>query len=183
MESCYPEKARFINGQYLFSTYGINNSNLGLYTGQIEYPKSVTGIIRIFPSFLKIDSDGLFRFFRTYTRAYEPLEKQQLSVHVFEQDSNLHSLLLQELSCASSHISCYGVWKDPVIYNDDFTDILTGYYRDPEKSGAAMTRRMGFRGSFMVFMEPGVFYFMKIVGHNPDSARILEVDFKRGKDA
>lgn len=179
MESCYPEKARYINGQYLFSTYGINNSNVGFYTGEIEYPKSVTGIIRVFPSFLKIDSDGFFRFFRTYPRAYEPLEKQQLSVHVFEQETNLLQLVLQELCYAGSHFSCYGVWKDPVIYNDDFTDILTGYYWNTEKSGSALTRKMGFRGDYLVFMEPGVFYFMKLSCHNPDSARILEADFRK----
>ncbi len=182
MESCDPERAPYVNGQYLFSTYGINNTSIGLYTGEIEYEKSVTGVIHVFPGFLKIRSEGRFRFFRSYVRAYTPLEEQQLSVHVFEQETNLLSLFLKELSKSGSHLSCYGVWKNPVIYTGEFRDVLMGSFWDPENPGRAITRQMAFWGDYLVFMEPGVFYFLKISGYNPDSARILEPDFRK-KDA
>ncbi|WP_406037850.1 hypothetical protein [Succinimonas sp.] len=177
MESCDPEKAEFLSGQYLFSTYGINNSNVGLYTEDFEYKESVTGIIRIFPGFLKIDSGDCFRFFRTYPRAYEPLEEQELAVHVFDYDTGLLPRILKDLSCAGSHISCYGVWKDPVIYNGDFKDVLIGCCWATE-----LIVEMSFQGDYLVFMEPGVFYFLKTFGHNPDGAPILEPDFRK-KDA
>ena len=182
MESCLPERAPLVNGQYIFSTYGINNTGIGLYTGEIDYPRAVTGVIHEFPGFLKIRSEGRFRFFRTYVRSFEPLERQQLSVHVFEQETNLLQLFLKELSKSGSHLSCYGVWKNPVIYTGEFRDVLMGSFWDPENPGRAITRQMAFWGDYLVFMEPGVFYFLKISGYNPDSARILEPDFRK-KDA
>ena len=108
MESCIPERPPLVNGQCLFSTYGICNTSIGLYTGKIDYPKAVTGVIHVFPGFLKIRSEGRFRFFRTYVRSFEPLERQHLSVHVFEDHYGLISLLLNEMSLTGSHVSCYG---------------------------------------------------------------------------
>ena len=177
MESCLPERAPLVNGQYLFSTYGINNTSIGPYTGEIDYPRAVTGVIHEFPGFLKISSNGRFRFFRTYVRSFEPLERQQLSVHVFEDDNGLIPLLLKEMSQNGSHLSCYGVWRNPVIYNGDFREVMKGRFWDDINPNRVGSREMSFWGDFLVFMEPGAFYFQRLRCHCPESAKILEPDF------
>ena len=179
MESCIPERAPLVNGQYLFSTYGINNTSIGLYTGEIDYQKAVTGVIHVFPGFLKIRSEGRFRFFRTYVRSFEPLEQQQLSVHVFEEDNGLIPLLLKEMSQNGSHLSCYGVWRNPAIYNGEYTEVMTGRFWDDINPNRAGSREMFFWGDFLVFMEPGAFYFQRLRYHSPESAKILEPDFRK----
>ncbi|WP_019002372.1 hypothetical protein [Succinimonas amylolytica] len=179
MESCLPERAPLVNGQYLFSTYGINNTSIGPYTGEIDYPRAVTGVIQEFPGFLKISSNGRFRFFRTYVRSFEPLERQQLSVHVFEDDNGLIPLLLKEMSQNGSHLSCYGVWRNPVIYNGDFREVMKGRFWDDINPNRVGSREMSFWGDFLVFMEPGAFYFQRLGCHRPESAKILEPDFRK----
>ena len=179
MESCVPERAPLVNGQYFFSTYGINNTSIGRYTEEIAYPRAVTGVIHEFPGFLKIRSDGRFRFFRTYVRSFEPLEQQQLSVHVFEDDNGLIPLLLKEMSQTGSHVSCYGVWRNPVIYNGDFRDVMVGRFWDDINPNRVGSREMSFWGDFLVFMEPGAFYFQRLRYHRPESAKILELDFRK----
>ncbi len=182
MECSDPARAPYIEGCYIYGTYTINRDSCGSYSGEIECLKSVTAVIPELPGFLKIRSRNRSYFFRNCARSFEPLEKQQLSVHVFEQESNLIPLMQKEMSRSDSHIYCYGVWHDPEIYNGDYTEILSGYYWDKSVSSAALMKKMSFEGAYLVFMDAGSYYLQKLPDYSPAGARILEVDFrnKRG---
>ncbi|MBQ3682169.1 MAG: hypothetical protein II922_03705 [Succinimonas sp.] len=106
MECSDPARAPYIDGCYIYGTYTINRDSCGSYSGEIECLKSVTAVIPELPGFLKIRSRNRSYFFRNCARSFEPLEKQQLSVHVFEQESNLIPLMQKEMSRSDSHIYC-----------------------------------------------------------------------------
>ena len=176
MESTDPAKAPYINGCYIYGTHTINNSSCGTYTGEIEFYKAVSAVIPVFPGFLKIRSRYWSFFFRNCAKNFLPLEEQQLGVHVFEQESNLISVMLKEMSRCNSHVYCYGVWEDPEIYNGEYKEALTGFYHDP--SGTVLSRRMEFWGNYLIFMDTGNYYLQRLSVNNPQGARILEADFK-----
>jgi hypothetical protein len=179
MECSDPARAPYIEGCYIYGTYTINRDSCGSYIGEIEFPRSVTAIIPELPGFLKIRSRNWNYFFRNCARSFEPLEKQQLSIHVFEQESNLIPLMLKEMSRSDSHIYCYGVWHDPEIWNGDYTEVMSGYYWDRAVSPAALVKKMSFRGDYLVFMDAGSYYLQKISEYSPQGARIIEADFKK----
>ena len=182
-------------GRYFFPTSSINNDARGDYGGEIEFSKSVTAVIHRRSASLKIRSccpgdtssgnkggndrnSGHKRnfFFRNTFWSFEPPEKQHLAIHVFEQESNLISVMLQEMSRWDSHVYCYGIWQDPEIFDGDGKEILKGFDRDLSSRRPAC-RKMSFTGSYIVFMDAGSYYFQKLSAHHAVKAPVLEADF------
>ncbi|MEE3422678.1 MAG: hypothetical protein VZR11_08255 [Succinimonas sp.] len=176
-----PDDSDYLQGSFYFPSYGINNRSRWRHSSEIAEQSSVTAVIPKLPGFLKVGVSsceiGRYCFFRNDFRRFEPLEKQKLRIHVFEEDCGLLPLMLKEMSLPGNHICCYGIVNDPEIYDFGFQEILMGFARDSGASEEAPDVKMSFKGAYLLFMDAGNHYFQKLSVHNPLGARILEGDF------
>lgn len=183
-----------------FPTSSINNDSCGDYSGEIEVFKAVSAVIMKPHAALRIrsraegmnserrsgvDNSGVDKsagrksncFFRNSAWSFEPPEKRQLIIHVFEQESNLIPVMLKELSRWDCHVYCYGICHDPEIFDGEGKEILSSCSGNPSDERVHKERKMSFKGAYIVFMDAGSYYFQKLPEHQAVKAPVLEADF------